>query len=231
MPPETGVSTTSRPAHRFVFGPSHTLRDHRGAFLLTFITFVIIAAAIVNSLGFTPSESVTVLLRDTSGGRALYKYVLADRTLQLHAEAAPEASMGERTIPLRDGSVIGLQAPGIVRITNGDLATMEVLVASPVAPFVNTPFAVWGEGQRLAWKSPADDSLQVYERTERGAYQPVFLLSDVRANSLGFTASGAYLVVGSIEGEATRFFTLRLSDGSILEGATIPGFASIISTP
>jgi hypothetical protein len=179
------------------FGASQTLRDPKGAFLLSFITLTIAVSAFFINLAEQSVGTVSVLLEKPGSGAYTAELSLVNGGLT--SMRAADATGTAQPAPAYNGprgSVIQLTPAGIEqRSENGDT---EVLIISVTPPTAETPFAVWGKGSLIAWVSPTDQSLQVFARTPRGSYQPLFVSSSVRADSLGFTDDGAALVVTTV---------------------------------
>lgn len=197
MPPENGVSISPRPAHRMSFGASQTLKDPKGAFLLSFITLTIAVTAFLTNLSEMGVGTVSVVVERPGSG--VYTAKLSLMNGDLTAMRSADTAGAPQAAPMYAGprgSVIQLTPAGIEeKAENGD---SKVIIISVTPPTAETPFAVWGKGALIAWVSPTDQSLQVFARTPRGTYQPLFVSSSVRADSLGFTDDGAALVVTTV---------------------------------
>ena len=227
MPPEKGVVITPRPAHR-PFRTPNAMTDKRGTFLITFMTLTILLVAFISQWDKGLSGSVSVLVRNEDGTRFVESLNIATGTFtpMNDIDATTITTLSARTYTMDDGSVITIDTPGIVR--KGKY-TVSVLVASPVPPPMRTPLAVLQEGALVAWLSPADQSLQVFERTSRGSYIPTYLHEDLVANSIGFTEDGTVLVFARIEEDATTsFYGIELESGVITKLTSIHGLASVI---
>lgn len=197
MPPENGVTISPRPAHRMSFGASQTLRDPKGAFLLSFITLTIAVTAFVINLSEIGVGTVSVLVEKPGSGVYVAELSLVNGGMtSLRAVGAPQIGAPAPTYVGPRGSVIQLTPAGIEeKSENGD---SKVLIISVTPPTAETPFAVWGKGALIAWVSPTDQSVQVFARTPRGTYQPLFVSSAVHADSLGFTDDGSALVITTV---------------------------------
>ena len=194
---------------------------------------VILAAVWFFFVWWVPSftGAVDLLVRDTAGGHGVYSYSLADKSLtpEQGIDARFVVSSSAKLYQRTDGSVIGLTPAGVVMADVKNRTS--VLIASPVPPTLHTPLAVWAEGARIAWMSPADNSIQVFERTTRGTYLPLVLNKDIVPNSLGFTEDGSTLVVTRFIKDGTEVYAMNLSGGSLAKVGVIPGVATIISKP
>lgn len=233
MPPETGApSITPMPAH---MGISPLPKNRWGAHLLILITLTFVFAAFFLALEKTQgiNGSVTLLVRSVDGGRSVETLSLANGSTALRTDIDPKSmtTISTRTFELSDGSVVTLAPAGVIRKASPSAETGSVLVASTIQPALNTPLAVWGDGALIAWRNPADGSVQVFVRSARGAYVPFQLFRDVRANSLGFTEDGSVLVVGVIDGQSTSLYALSLENAGVHPIETITGFVSVVPTP
>jgi hypothetical protein len=107
-----------------------------------------------------------------------------------------------------------------------------LLLASPIPPTVPVAFAVWNDGEKIAWINPADNSVQVFERSARGAYLPAYLSQDLDApNSIGFNDTGSAVVVTTSTVDATDFYAVDIQAQKFIKIGSIPGYVSIIPTP
>ncbi|MEN9390492.1 MAG: hypothetical protein RLZZ283_592 [Candidatus Parcubacteria bacterium] len=176
--------------------------------------------------------SVSLIVRDVeTGGRTLYTYTLSDKGLVENEsiDANLIVSSSAKLYQRADGSVIGLTPAGVVM---ADIQNRtSVLIASTVSPTLRTPLAVWAGGDRIAWMNPADNSVQVFDRSARGTYLPSYLNTDLHPNSLGFTDDGSILVATALVGDTTEIYAIRLNSGSVSKVSTIDGLASIVTTP
>jgi hypothetical protein len=207
-----------------------TLQAHTwGKRLFFLICAAIVVAAILLSFRNDVSGEVKVLVRDESGARSLGLLSLDDGSLA-PAEGDPSTvtTVSSRIFREDDGSVITIDKEGVVRLRGGSKGVKSVLIASPVPPSPRTPFAVWNHGERIAWVSPADGSLQVFAKNNFGSYAPVALVTAVRPNSLGFTEAGDVLVLASYNESTTDFSALSLTFNTITSVAALPGLISII---
>ncbi len=199
------------------------------------LVVVVLAVALAAFTFFAPrvSGNVTVLVRDDTGNRSIHTLSLDTGELTERSDVSGEITVRDSTdvFILEDGSVIRLDPAGVIRLNQGPLGPVSVLVASPVAPSLGTPLSVWGEADKVAWMSPADGSIQVFGRSPRGAYLPQYLSHDMRPDSLGFTEDGKVLVASRIEGDMTTFYAIALSSQAVVKVATISGYASVIPTP
>lgn len=175
--------------------------------------------------------SVSVLVRNADDTRAVYTLELRSKSLSETVGVNPNSitTVSTKTFFLIDGSKIMLNDAGIVH-TIGDQIS-SVLIASPVAPVLRTPLSVSNEGARIAWMSPADNSIQVFDKTERGAYVPVYLNTELRVNSLGFNEDGSVLVASRMLESTTEIYAIHIDSGRVTLLSTIEGLASIIPTP
>lgn len=204
----------------------------RGVGLLSFISLTIIVSALFFAFEPDVRGSVSVLVRGLDDSRAVYTLDLATERLTERSDVLPDVftTRAMRTYTLDDGSVVSLAPQGIVRRDSPSSDTYQVLVASPVEPRETTPLAVTNDGSRLAWVHPADSTVQVFERTTRGAYVPVYVSAPFRLNSLGFVEGGAQLV-GSVYGsQSTALFVFDMTEDAVQAGS-LNGFASIVSLP
>lgn len=196
---------------------------------------VVLAMALAVFTLFAPrlSGNVTVLVRDEAGNRTVHTLSLDTGKLTERPDVSGETAVRDSTevFILADGSIIRLDPAGVIRLNQGPLGPVSLLVASPVAPTLGTPLSVWGEADKVAWMSPADGSIQVFSRSVRGAYLPQYLTHDIRPDSLGFTEDGKVLVASRIEGGKTIFYALALNSQAIVKVASVSGYASVIPTP
>jgi hypothetical protein len=128
---------------------------------------------------------------------------------------------------LDDGSSILVEKAGIVSRTPGS-NFFRVLVASPVVATTRTPIAEWGDGALLAWVNPGDSSLQVFQKTARGSYAPLYVQQGLHPNSFQFTKSGETLVVAKIVGESTDLYEISLESGTIERFKTVEGLVTVL---
>ena len=195
--------------------------------LLTIITLTTIIAAIAISFNGGLSGEVTLLVRNSDGTRTLERLSLSDGTVSpldgVPSDSITTASM--RVFRLSDDSIITLDKAGIVRRTAS--GGMSVLVASPREPRARTPLSVFGDGERIAWVSPADNSLQVFERSTRGAYLPIYTRA-FSVGSLDFTDDGTTLIVSQIQSTGTIFYSIALDQGTVETISSFTGIASIV---
>ncbi|MEK9177053.1 MAG: hypothetical protein AAB923_02035 [Patescibacteria group bacterium] len=226
MPPETGQALPCAESPKRAVSP---------------LAFLLIALVVVVVVGvgwyffFGPIKgSVVLLVRSADGETKSYQTLsLASGSLSPVPAARVEALaiVDVRNFVTRDGSSITLGPAGVVKLQGGKGGASGVLVASPVAPTARTPLAAWNDGQKVAWVSPVDNSLQVFERDERGAYLPVYLSKEVLVNSLGFTGNGSILVAAKIVADVTEIYAIRLEDGTMLKITPVEGLASVIPIP
>ncbi len=230
MPPDVRPPIGPLPANVGAPRPPQAVRWGKTLWIL--ITLTIAFGAFFNAWDARPTGTVTLLVRDLDGTRRVGTFSLREKAFseRTDVDASEITTISARIFALSDASVVTLDTPGVVR-RGGGQDGMSVLVASPVSPFLNTPLSVWGDGARVAWVNPADRSVQVFVRSERGAYLPGYLNRDFRANSLGFTDDGSTLVLGKIAGDTTEIHSIKLSNGRMQHITTVPGFASVVPTP
>ena len=182
------------------------------------------------------SGSVYILVRDTgSGERALYTYSLESKKMTKNesADANLIVSPSSKLYEQPDGSVIGLTPAGVVMADTQNRTS--VLIASTVAPTLQTPLAVWSDGERIAWLNPADNSIQVFQRSERGAYIPILLNATLVPSSIGFTEDGTVLVATKTivqkDGKSsTDLFAIKIQPSSSVKLlGSVSGFATIVT--
>jgi hypothetical protein len=199
------------------------------------VVVVVLALALAVVTLFAPraSGNVTVLVRDEAGNRSVHTLALDTGALTERVDVSGETAVrdNDEVFILSDGSIIRLDPAGVIRLNQGPLGPVSVLIASPVAPTLRTPLTVWGEADRVAWMSPADGSVQVFARSERGAYLPVLLNHEIRPNSLGFSDDGNFLVAGVMRKVSTDFYALNLQNNKVSHVGTISGLVSVIPTP
>jgi hypothetical protein len=209
-----------------------------------FLPVIFIALALVLAVGAglffwnqRNEGTVMLLVRDAEGGSTLEFLSLSTKSMTpvegADADALAKKPSGVFTLP--DGSTISITPSGVVR-QGANKGPTTLLVASAVPATEQTPFAVWQGGARIAWINPSDGSLQVFERSDRGTYAPLYLSVSVKANSLGFTQDGSVLVIAKAHVERQGPITTEISTikvGSVSETAravaTISGFARIIT--
>ncbi len=234
MPPQTGaVPITPSPARVAPqqMSPRRGVQKW-GSVLLVLITLTFVFSAILNEWNSRLTGSVTLVVRDASGGRTIETFSLSSKDLTplVGVDANSVTTVSARTFKLTDGSTITLGTAGVVQQVKGG-SQANVLIASPVAPLLRTPLTVWGDGVRVAWMSPVDGSIQVFSKSARGAYLPNYLNTELFPNSLGFSEDGLVLVAGRIVGEQTELYAIRLVSGRVTKLATIEGLASVVPTP
>ncbi len=206
----------------------------------TLVTALVLAVLIIGGgyltwytgLFNSAEGSVSVLVRSVDGaGSAVSDLNLASGALTARGDVDPASVSSEsmKIFALADGSYITLSPSGVIK-KDDTAKTEQLLVATAIAPLPRTPLAVWGDGARLAWVSPADGSVQVFERTEHGSYAPLYLTQDLLVNSLGFSTDGSTLVLAKIGAESTDFYTVDLASGTIKKLLALTGLASIIPT-
>lgn len=179
--------------------------------------------------------SVRILVRDISGTKSVYQVSLfsGSKAQDTTVDAASVSTVPSRIFRLKDGSVVTLNDTGVVTRQGSSKGELAVLISSTERPTLMTPFAVWGDAEKIAWVNPADNSLQVFERTARGTYTPVFLDSTIHVNSIVFTEDGTRLVAAQVRatqtGESTtELYVVDLKVSSITALSTITGFATIL---
>lgn len=216
MPPE---STTPNRLHQW------------GKYLLYVICAVIVAVAVFVSVSRTTSGEVKVLVRDISGARSLHTLAVPSGSLSdLEGDANAITTASSRLFREPDGSVITLDTPGVVRYQGSSKGQMSVLIASPTPPLLRTPLAVWAGGALIAWVSPADGSIQVFQKNNFGSYAPIALVTDASPNSIGFTEDGTGLVFAVLREETTDIYLLSIATESVSSVTTLDGLVSIIPT-
>jgi len=172
-----------------------------------------------------------VLVRDVSGARSLHALSVPSGTLSdTEGDANAITTASSRLFREPDGSVITLDTPGVVRYQGSSKGQMTVLIASPTPPVLRTPLAVWGGGSRIAWVSPTDGSVQVFEKNRFGSYAPVALITNASPNSIGFTEDGSGLVFAVLREETTDIYLLSISTETVSSVTTLEGLVSIIPT-
>jgi len=200
------------------------------------LVFLIIIAAFALSLywylvpqpNVTLFGSTTLIVFTQEGGRTIVDLSL-DTGVQTKWSAADGAAFvsPNKEFAVGDGSVIMLDPAGVV--LRGPDAASRLLIASPVPPSALTPLAVWGGGAKIAWRSPADRSLQVFTRNERGVYLPVFLDTTINVTSLAFSDTGDALVVGTVRVDTSTDITVvDLKLGTTKQVAHFEGFVRVI---
>jgi hypothetical protein len=205
----------------------------------TLLLLVMCATVVLASAYFSvfPKETagVRILVRDSTGARAVYHLSLpaGTKTEETGVDAESISTVPSRIFRLADGSIVTLNDTGVVTRQGNSKGPLSVLISSTERPTLKTPFAVWGDAEKIAWVNPADNSLQVFERTARGTYNPVFLDSTIRANSIAFTEDGGTLIVAQVRatqtGESTtEFHIVDLTTLSVTSTASVTGFATII---
>lgn len=193
-----------------------------GSYLLVLIALTIaISGFLVLSTPRGPEGTVMLRFINESGEQSF---------TTLNLRTGTRTPISELPAPsFSDESTLTLDVQGIAAL--GSDGTRTLLVASPVPPSARTPFVQSADRTRLAWVSPADDSIQIFERTERGAYVPLTLITSERANSLAFTPDGTVLAFARVESEETHIFAIELGADRAHLVAQLPGFATLIETP
>jgi hypothetical protein len=200
----------------------------------------IVGVAIVGAVYYVWTTQLTgtihVIVRAADGSRSINTFSLSSKSLTIlpDIDASLISGGASRTYRFPDGSAISLAPAGVVLADSDE--NVSVLIASPVSPTLQTPLAIWNEGARIAWVSPADQSLQVFERSARGTYLPIYLGTSDKVGSLGFTEDGTVLVIATVDvekggGSITELSAVDLSTPTKSSRfvASIIGFASIIS--
>lgn len=227
MPPE---QQTPAPAPRATHG------GHLRTIFIIVILVAVAAGVALIQYALPPLKnftgSVTVVQRSVEGTRTLSNVFLKDFFIGplTGVEKLDEAAYKrQESFVLSDGSTITLNEKGIVEFSSDPQAPPKTLIVSPKQPTPRTIFTVWGEGKKIAWVNPGDRSLQVFERSERGVFVPVFLSKeDITPNSIGFNQDGTALVLADIAGESTDFYVADISSGSLTKIGTMPGLVTII---
>lgn len=227
MPPE---QQTPAPAPRATHG------GHLRTIFIIVILVAVAAGVALIQYALPPlknfSGSVTVVQRNVDGTRTLNNVFLKDFFIGplTGAEKLDEtAYKRQESFTLSDGSTITLNEKGIVEFSSDPQAPPKTLIVSPKQPTPRTIFTVWGEGGKIAWVNPGDRSLQVFERSDRGIYLPVFLSKeDITPNSIGFNQDGTALVLADIAGESTDFYVADIASGTLTKVGTMPGLVTII---
>lgn len=210
--------------HRYSFGPSKIISHPGGAFILSFITLTIVVVAFLFSYFPTENSTVTLLIRGEDGTRSLATFALGSGEVTRTGDGASVSQQQE--VALEDGTVVLLDAPGLVQRVPDDPEAVRVLIASPVAPSPRTPFAVWERAARVAWVSPADASVQVFAWNGKG-YSPVGVFTEP-VQSLGFVRED--LLVGTVlNGSQTEILAFDLATGAVTNLATLDGLISIVT--
>jgi hypothetical protein len=199
------------------------------------LAVVIAGSAVVFFAPSVPAEnlgSVAVMVVPEDGEPSYQLLSLATFSLaplpEAHILRVTEAHTDRSTHVLSDGTSITVTEAGLVRDFMNAKREPQILVASPLPPRRMTPFAVWNDGQRVAWVSPADYSLQVYERSMRGTYLPLFLGEELRADSIVFSVDGTHVVAAAIGETTTDIHLIDVPENSIEHVATLPGYISLI---
>jgi hypothetical protein len=228
MPPTIGAPITPQLGRMSPLPTS----DRRGKVVLTFITLTLIVSAIFVRFNSGNNGFVTVLIRAEDGTRTVSALNIGTTALSERADvdSSTVTTQSIRSFYLTDGSTISIDTAGVVQRVGADLMSTRVLVASPAAPHPRTSLAVWGEGSLIAWTSPADNSIQVFEKNDRGAYVPFYLNNDLHPNSLSFTDSGDMLIVAILGGASTDIVGINLKNGAIKKITTLDGLVSVVPT-
>ncbi len=209
--------------------PRSASADYWGNVLLWLIIATISFVAFTVSYSNHVRGEVRVLVREESGARTLSMLDIVSGALRsAPGDANAVTSQTSRIFREEDGSILTLADPGIVRYAGGTGGALSVLVASPLPPGPRTPFAVFAGGERLAWVSPADGSLQVFEKSELGTYLPVLFVESLIPNSIGFTADGTALVVSVYGEQATDVYVLDVVTQKINHLITLTGLVTVI---
>lgn len=230
MPPDVRPPIGPIPANVGASRPTQGAQWGKTLWLL--ITLTVAFGAFFNAWDARPSGTVTLLVRDLDGTRHVGTFSLNEKAFseRTDVDVTEITTISARVFALSDASVVTLDTPGVVR-RGGGQDGVSVLVASPVAPFLNTPLSVWGDGARVAWVSPADRSIQVFVRSQRGAYLPGYLNRDLSVSSLGFTENGDTLVVGRMDRDSTDLYAIKLTNGRVIKLTTLPGFVKVVPNP
>lgn len=201
-----------------------------GRLLLAAISLVIIGVGVFQIWGTVETRSAALLVRAEDGSRSVQSISLSTGAVTALPTVSLEGmnSRSLRTFTLADGTVLAVEASGIVRRVPDSTDGFTLLVASAVPTSPLTPLSVWGDGMRVAWVNPADRSIQVFEKNERGVYLPVFVRAGIPASSLQFTADGSALVVAKIGLSDTDVSLVPLDSTEVRHVARVPGFATVI---
>lgn len=226
MPPTTGASITPTLGRMPKLGPSGM--DRRGQALLTFIILTVTVSAVYVAFIAASFGDARILVMTEDGVRTIETISLGTGERTVTARDTEINASIFNTFYMQDGTLITVDSPGIVRKNGTDVESTVVLVASPVPATNQTPLAVWNDAARIAWVSPSDGSLQVFEQNARGAYVPLFVDQNLSVESLQFAKDGQSLVVSIAYGAQSEVAVLSLTTGELEPVAAIPGFVSVL---
>lgn len=198
--------------------------------LIIFLVSIALVTILVSQY-FQESENVPIAILTVDGSRSVALLNIKNGSVT----QTDETDLNNQGVPnsefkLSTGAVIALSSSGIVLRREGE-GESTVLIASPVPPTARTPMTVWNDGAKIAWRSPADGSVQVFERSARGVYLPIFLSKGMRPNSLKLTSDGERLIIAKIEGKMTNIYLLSLQENETPRlVASISGFVTLVQT-
>jgi WD40 repeat protein len=132
---------------------------------------------------------------------------------------------GFHAFPSQNQQTFALTSGGISLLSYGDVSP-RLIVASPAPVTMVTPFAVSPDGMRVAWVSPADKSLQVFENSN-GIFVPVLVTSDVRPGSLVFSPDGTRLLIASYTETMTVLSMVKIPSGRVSSVGERPGVVKL----
>ncbi|MBU6310598.1 hypothetical protein KGO06_01540 [Patescibacteria group bacterium] len=201
---------------------SHSPRARMwGNALFYLITLAVVTAAVTLS-SVRPSSESARLIQRTEAGAAVFTIDTQSGAITPDTTAAQDELL--TFVRLSDGSVVSIAPMGLVKRVGSSTGPLTLLLASAVPANPRTPFAVWQEGARIAWRNPADGSLQIFA-DQNGAYQPVAVIPEIRPSSLAFTEQTGTLLAAVIDANATTVY--RIDVGR--EPTTIATFTGLVT--
>ncbi len=132
---------------------------------------------------------------------------------------------GVRPYPVGDRSAVSLTERGIIRIS-GNGGPETALISSPIF-IIDTPITVSRDGLRIAWVSPSDHSIQVFEKRSEGTYGSVMVIANTAPTSIAFNEAGTHLLLATSVEAGTQIEIIDIKKSVKSTVGVIPGIADI----